>query len=257
MKKPLLLSFSILVGLAASAQCTPDPLYADSVFGVWPDTTENFKAGFLGQFYSDTLNLIVPDNAANIPADPPYPNFPLDSIQLLSVNGLPPGLAVNCNSQTAAACTYLPAQLGCGLIEGIPTALGTYPIDLTVRAWSTITIVVPIPVSQEITFGGYEIVVSELNTGISMPVATALANVRNVPNPFSTRTSIEFNAGKAGSARVRVFDMVGEEVWGQTVQTKVGANKVAFEGGDLPAGVYLYKIESGSATFTGRMALQR
>ena len=252
MKKSLLLTLSLLGGLGASAQCTPDPLYADSVFGVWPDTTENFKLAFLDQFYSDTLNLIVPDNAADIPADPPYPNFPLDSIQLLSVNGLPPGLTVSCNSQTVASCTYLPTQLGCGLIEGIPTQPGTYPISLTVKAWSFFFI----PLDQDITFGGYEIIVDD-NTAIVSPVMAGLSSVRNVPNPFFTRTNIEFTAGRAGSARVRVFDLVGEEVWNQTVQTKAGANKVIFESGDLPAGVYLYKIDSGSSTYTGRMALQR
>ena len=253
MKKALLLIISLLGLGSAQAQCTPDPLYADSVFGVWPDTTENFNAAFLDQFYSDTLNLIVPNNASAIPADPPYPNFPLDSIQLLSVNGLPPGLAINCNSQTAAACTYLPEQLGCGLIEGIPTVAGTYPIELTVRAYGFFFIVI----SQEITFGGYEIVVNEINTGMVATIQPGLANVRNVPNPFASRTSIEFQVGRTGDAHVQVFNMVGEEVWSQHVQAKAGANKVTFEGGDLPAGVYLYKVGSGSDTFTGRMALQR
>ncbi len=253
MKKTLLLTFSLLVGVGASAQCTPDPLYADSVFGVWPDTTENFKAAFLNQFYSDTLNLIVPTNAADIPHDPPYPAITIDSIQMVSIDGLPDGISVLCNSQTPAACTYLPTQLGCGLLEGTPTALGTYPLTLNVRVWYTFLF----PVSMDVSFPGYEIVVSELNTAINTPVLPAFSNVRNVPNPFTTRTNIEFQAGRAGSARVRVFDLVGEQVWDQIIQTKVGANRVPFEGGDLPAGVYLFKIQSGNDTYTGRMALQR
>lgn len=253
MKKTLLVLLLGSIGVGASAQCTPDPLYADSVFGVWPDTTENFKAAFLGQFYSDTLNLIVPTNASDIPHDPPYPSITIDSIQMVSVDGLPAGLSVLCNSQTPAACTYLPTQLGCGLIEGTPTTLGTYDLTLNVRVWYTFLF----PVSLDVSFPGYEIVVGEVNTGINTPVIAGLSAVRNVPNPFSSRTSIEFQAGRAGGARVRVFDLVGEEVWNQNVQTKVGANKVVFEGADLPAGVYLYKIESGGDTFTGRMALQR
>lgn len=258
MKKVILLLAMAFGVASANAQCTPDPLYADSLFGVWPDTVENFKPAYLGQFYSDTLNLIAPANAAEIPFDPPLPDFPLDSIQLTSVSGLPPGLAVVCNSQTAAPCTYLPTQLGCGLIEGTPTALGTYPIELTVEGWSALVVgPVVLPVSEEYTFTGYEIVVSELNTGISVVVQPGLANVRNVPNPFASRTNIEFQLGRAGEARVQVFNMVGEEVWDQLVQGKVGPNKVIFEGGDLPAGVYLYKVASGSDTYTGRMALQR
>lgn len=253
MQKALLLFIGVLGLGSARAQCTPDPLYADSVFGVWPDTTENFNAGYLSQFYSDTLNLIVPGNASEIPSDPPFPPIDIDSIQLVSVDGLPPGLAISCNSQTSASCTYLPTQLGCGLIEGIPTVVGTYPLSLSVLAWFTFII----PTSQAISFSGYEIVVSELNTGIATNAQLGLANVRNMPNPFSSRTTIEWQVGRAGEARVRVFNMVGEELWMQRVQAKAGANKVTFDGGDLPAGVYLYKVESGSDTFTGRMALQR
>lgn len=257
MKKLLLLSTFAFIGYFASAQCTPDPLYADSVFGVWPDTTENFMPGMVGVFYSDTLNLIVPANASQIPADPPLPPLTLDSIQLLSVDGLPPGITVSCNSQTPAACTYLPTQLGCGLIQGTPTTMGTFPIELNVRGWSTINIVVPFPVSQDIAFGGYEIVITDNTTSIVNSANAGLTNVRNIPNPFASRTMIEFNAGKAGEARIRVFNLVGEEMWNEVVQTKLGQNRVPFDGAQFPAGVYLYKIESGSNTFTGRMALQR
>ena len=257
MKKPLLFFVAALGFGSAQAQCTPDPLYTDSVFGVWPDTVENFKAAFLDQFYSDTLNLIVPLNASEIPADPPYPPVDIDSIQLVSVDGLPAGLTISCLSQTVASCTYLPTQLGCGLIEGTPTVSGTYPLELNVLAWFTIVIVGPIAVSQDITFTGYDIVVNEVNTGIAANVQPGLANVRNMPNPFSSRTTIEWYGGRAGETSVRVFNMVGEELWVQRVQGRSGANKVTFDGADLPAGVYLYKVESGSDTFTGRMALQR
>jgi hypothetical protein len=41
-----------------------DPLYTDSVFGVWPDTPRRFSPGVLNQFYySDTLNILMPTSA--------------------------------------------------------------------------------------------------------------------------------------------------------------------------------------------------
>lgn len=253
MKRSILVFGISIIGGAAQAQCTPDPLYADSVFGVWPDTTENFMSGVVSQFYSDTLNLIVPTNAGDIPVDPPYPAIDLDSVQFLGVDGLPPGLTVVCNSQTPAACTFLPAVLGCGLIEGTPTVSGTFALTLNVRAWYSVIF----PLSLDASFPGYEIVISEGNTGVSAIAPVGFGSVRNIPNPFSSRTSIEFQSGRTGEARVRVFNLVGEELWSQVVQLKAGTNRVPFESGDLPAGVYLYKIESGNSTYTGRMALQR
>lgn len=251
MKKTLLCLVTVLSGIGASAQCTPNPLYTDSIFGVWPDTTENFAAGVLGQFYSDTLNLLIPQDAEQI--DPDYPAVDIDSIQLVTVQGLPPGLAINCNSQTAGPCTYLPSQLGCGLIEGTPTATGTYPIQLDVLAWFTFLF----PQSQAVSFTGYEIVVADNNTAVIGLSNAGITNVRNVPNPFTARTTIEFASGKAGLARVRVFNLVGEEMWDEMIQTKVGPNKVLFDGASFPEGVYLYKIEAGTESYTGRMALQR
>ncbi|MBL7940547.1 MAG: T9SS type A sorting domain-containing protein [Flavobacteriales bacterium] len=252
MKKIFFALVGVLGLTSAHAQCTPDPQFAGEDFGVWPDTIADFAPGIVGQFYSDTLNLMVPALASSIPSTPPYPPFPIDSIQLVSVEGLPPGLSVDCNSQTAGPCTYLPTILGCGLIEGTPTTVGTYPVVLNVLAWFTLIG----PTSEAASFDGYEIVITS-NTGIASIAPMGLGSVRNVPNPFASRTTIEFQVGRTGDATVRVFNMVGEELWTQRVQAKAGANKVVFEGGELPAGVYLYKVESGSETYTGRMALQR
>jgi len=60
-----------------------------------------------------------------------------------------------------------------------------------------------------------------------------------------------------GAVKVRVFNLVGEELWMQTVQGKAGLNRVPFESGSMEEGVYLYKVESGKENFTGRMVLYR
>ncbi|MBK6882343.1 MAG: T9SS type A sorting domain-containing protein [Flavobacteriales bacterium] len=251
MKKTLLFASLLLAGLSVNAQCTPNTLYTDSVFGVWPDTTADFRSGVLNQFYSDTLNILIPSDAQDI--SPSYPAITIDSIQLVSVDGLPPGLIISCNSQTPASCSYLTEMLGCGLIEGTPTAIGTFNLTINVLAWFNFFG----PQSLPQPFGGYSITISDSSVGVFDVVETGLTNVRNIPNPFSTRTTIEYQVGVPGESRIRVFNLVGEEVWNQRTQTKLGMNKIVFESGDLPAGVYLYKVEAGNTTFTGRMALQR
>ncbi len=232
--------------------CTPDPLYADSLFGVWPDTTENFASAIIGVPYQQILNLKVPQDAGTI--DPQFEGVVLDSVAFNGVDGLPPGLSVACASQTAASCSYITGQLGCGVIQGTPTQLGTFDLTLNVTAYSTLGFfVLPIPYS----FSGYRIVVTEDFTSIEEMSITGLDQVRNVPNPFNTRTNIEFQLAKAGTVKVRVFNLVGEELWVTQVQGKAGMNRVPFESGSLQEGVYLYKVESGKENFTGRMALYR
>jgi hypothetical protein len=202
--------------------------------------------------YHQELNLIVPHLATEI--NPTYPNYPIDSIVFNGVTaGLPPGLTVACNSQTAAPCTYLPAQLGCGVIQGTPTQMGTFNMTLTVTGYFTaFGTAVPYPIS----FTGYRIVVGE-PAGINELAPIGLAGVRTVPNPFASRTFIEFQLARASDARVRVFNLLGDELWNQRVQGKAGLNRVPFEASQLQEGVYLYKVETGREAFTGRMMLSR
>lgn len=252
MKKTLLCAAAIALASAASAQCTPNQLYADSVYGVWPDTLEGFANGILNTFYSDTLNLLVPQEAGLI--DPNFDGFVIDSVALDAITGLPPGLAVACNSQTGAACSFLTSQVGCGLIEGIPTAEGTYEITLDVTAYTTLGIfVLPVPQS----FSGYRITITADNTSITPVAALASGKVRNNPNPFADRTNIEFSLSQAGKASITVYNMVGVEVWNKQIAAKQGLNQVVFNGSALESGAYLYKITSGGHTATGRMIVDR
>jgi hypothetical protein len=251
MSRKLIAAFLVAASAqAASAQCTPDPLYADSVYGVWPDTITDFAPGVLGQFYSDTLNLLVPTDAGLINSG--FSGFVIDSVQFTGIDNLPPGLGVSCNSQTPATCTYLSSVLGCGLIEGTPSVAGTYNMTLNVLAYVSLG-GSPLPVPQQ--FEGYTIVVAP-SVGINEADA-GLAQVQNVPNPFSQRTSIEFTLQRSTAADVEVFNLLGEQVWRNHVQGRQGLNRVPFETVDLPDGIYLYKVNAGAGTFTGRMVLRR
>lgn len=94
---------------------------------------------------------------------------------------------------------------------------------------------------------GYtEFVVGNLDDG-------ALAHVLNYPNPFSTWTNFQFEHNLAGQSLrvdIQVFDMVGravktisEELSGQSNRiSSMGWDGKNDWGGDLPNGLYLYKI---------------
>ena len=253
MKKLLLpVAFLVMAASAMAQPCIPNPLYADSVFGVWPDTTDNFMPGILGIPYFQELNLIVPVAAQDI--NPTFPAVNIDSVVFNGISNLPPGLAVACASQTAAPCTYLPTILGCAVIQGTPTQLGTFEMTVDVTGYFSLF---GNPIPYPISFSGYRITITDNTTGVLDLMGTGLAGVRNVPNPFSTRTSVEFQMARSAEVKLRVFDLLGEEVWSQRLQVKAGANKVNFDGGDLQEGIYLYKVETSKETFTGRMVLHR
>jgi hypothetical protein len=252
MMRNLLLAVLVATALQASAQCVPNQMYADSVYGVWPDTLENFVGGMVNVFYSDTLTVLVPSDASLI--DPTFPSFiSIDSVQVDNVDGLPPGITVSCNSQTGASCTYLANQVGCGLLEGMPSQAGVFPITINVTAFASFGGVQAFPQA----FSGYSIAIVPEVAGIGDITGVKLGGVKNVPNPFTDGTIIEFTLAKAGTAKVKVYNLVGEELWKSTVQGKVGSNRVPFALHTLENGIYLYSVEAGGVNFTGRMLVDR
>lgn len=251
MKKIFTIIGLLALGTQAIAQCSPNQAYGDSAFGAWPDTVTNFSSGVVGVLYSDTLNLLVPSDAGAI--NPDYSGIVIDSVALVGVSGLPPGITISCNSHTAASCTFLTGQVGCGLIEGIPTEAGTYDLTINVNAYAFIFVgTQAIPYS----FPGYSITIDQ-GVGVAELGPATLAGVKNVPNPFQDKTVIEFGLSKAAPVEVKVFNLVGAEMWRRSVQGKTGTNRVSFDASKLESGIYIYHVESADSKFTGRMMVNR
>jgi len=79
---------------------------------------------------------------------------------------------------------------------------------------------------------------------------------QNYPNPFNPTTTISFNLEKSGHAVLTVYDVLGREV-AVLVNSKLvaGEHEVSFDAGDLPSGIYLYRLKSAGQTLTKKMTL--
>ena len=82
---------------------------------------------------------------------------------------------------------------------------------------------------------------------------------QNFPNPFTEDTKIQFDiAQNAGSQEVSliVYDASGKTV-ANLIDRRLspGTYEVAFDGTNLPCGIYYYKLQSGSFTATRKMIL--
>lgn len=251
MLRTLLLAGCAAIGSLGFAQCVPNSMYADSVYGVWPDTITNFSSGMQGVFYSDTLQILVPSDAGLIV--PGLSGITVDSVALAQVNGLPPGITAVCNSQTNGPCTYITGQVGCALLEGTPTQTGTFNITIQVVGYFQLGGTQQYPAS----FTGYRIVVGDNTTGMGDVTPAKLGRVQNVPNPFVERTNIEFSLSKSAPVKVKVYNLVGEKMWSRTVQGKAGVNRVPFEPAGLENGIYIYRVEAPESNYTGRMMVNR
>jgi hypothetical protein len=82
--------------------------------------------------------------------------------------------------------------------------------------------------------------------------------VANHPNPFNPSTTIRYELGMPGRVTLTVCNAIGQQVRKFDLGNKErGRHEILFNGSGLPSGVYLYRIDAGSAAAAGRMLLVR
>ncbi|MEM8485081.1 MAG: DUF1501 domain-containing protein [Bacteroidota bacterium] len=90
------------------------------------------------------------------------------------------------------------------------------------------------------------------NEPAQTPVSFALDG--NYPNPFQGTTTIEFTLGRSSQTKLEVFDVVGRKI--STVvdgQLPAGRQQVRFDGGNLPAATYYYRLLVDGKVQSGTM----
>lgn len=91
---------------------------------------------------------------------------------------------------------------------------------------------------------------------VSGAIPQAFLLRQNYPNPFNPGTEIRFEIPKAERALLRVYDIVGREV--TTLVDKEllpGSYAARWDANDNPAGVYYYRLQTGSQSETRKMML--
>lgn len=90
----------------------------------------------------------------------------------------------------------------------------------------------------------------------SIPELFALYN--NYPNPFNPKTIIKFDISKNAFVKLKIFNMLGEELSTLVSQDlNAGSYSVDFDGAGLSSGIYFYRIEAQDFSQTKRMVLTK
>ncbi|HRJ86840.1 MAG TPA: T9SS type A sorting domain-containing protein, partial [Ignavibacteria bacterium] len=76
---------------------------------------------------------------------------------------------------------------------------------------------------------------------------------QNYPNPFNPTTTIKYEIPKDAEITIKVYDLLGREVFSINEYKKAGSYEVKFDGANLASGMYLYSLEvSDPSTGSGR-----
>lgn len=101
---------------------------------------------------------------------------------------------------------------------------------------------------------------------VSLPIGIQNINTKvpenyvlhqNYPNPFNPETNIEFSIPINTEVSLRIFNILGQEVMKllNNVQLARGTYNVQFRTGNLPSGVYFYRLETYEFVKTKKMLL--
>ena len=245
MKKLLLLLFSFTAYNLSISQCTPDPLYADSSWGIWPDEQTNFMSGDIGVAYQQIINFKVPIDAGDI--DSAFAGVPVDSVVLNNVSNLPPGISYACN---VPSCTWYGDSAGCATIDGMPTTTGSFQITLDITGWVTLFIQ---PFPQTFNYDGYVINIGPVGIDSYHLTANTFKLDNAIPNPANNECKVQFVSGKNVLVDYKLTNLLGEIIESYPINGVRGVNDVYINTSLLQNGVYMYSISDGAQELTKRL----
>lgn len=79
---------------------------------------------------------------------------------------------------------------------------------------------------------------------------------QNYPNPFNPSTTISFSLPNAGTVKLTVYNLLGQEIKILVNGFKEsGTHSYNFDAKDLNSGIYIYKLETANFTQTRKMML--
>lgn len=82
--------------------------------------------------------------------------------------------------------------------------------------------------------------------------------LQNYPNPFNPSTTIQYYLAKSDKVNLKIFNLLGQEI--ETLVDKfqaAGNYKITWQPGELPCGIYFYRIQTNNYSLTKKLIFQK
>ena len=111
--------------------------------------------------------------------------------------------------------------------------------------------------------GRYDAIMASVDVDDDVAIPRSFALHANYPNPFNPDTRIAFSLDQPGSARLTVFNLLGQRIATLFDRTApAGRHELLWDGTDergqaVASGVYFYRLDVGDESRTRKMLLLR
>lgn len=207
--------------------------------------------GNFGDFLGASDTLLIGDFAGNLgPASVGFSQINFSTpVDLEAATSFLVGIDVSdvYNSTEAGDIGFAHTDNGCGdgtnLIEIFPTDNGL-SFNTIFGNWNGLNIEMFVGV----------IIDREPATSVRTPNADFSASA--FPNPADDQLNVQFQAPASGSYTTRLVSPNGQTVRTQLTSAVRGNTTVRLDVADLPAGIYLFQVESAAGVETGRVVIR-
>jgi len=104
----------------------------------------------------------------------------------------------------------------------------------------------------------YYVITIDVSSGLGTDIASIkLDLLQNKPNPAVSYTDISFTSPLGGDFTLKVFNMIGKEVYNQTIRGMAGMNTTRVDTENFTPGVYMISLENGGQVVTRRMIVSK
>ena len=252
MKKTLLTLSLAIATIFASAQCTPDSQF--SAPGIYPDSVTGLSLAYVGQAYNEIITIITPLDTTVM-----YNGIPIavtiQTIELTSVTGLPASFSYDCEGGN---CTFAGGATSCAVLSSPSpdvSELGSHQIIMNTT--TTADAGIGIPITQDDVIDYYYIEVLNGTTSTLNQFNDLTFELKGVfPNPAVNNAKIQFISGTPEAVTFKVYNLLGEEIESQFIDSQRGVNTIIVNTTSYSEGMYLYSINNGKQVLTKRMIIK-
>jgi hypothetical protein len=262
-----ILMFLFTAAAAFGQMCEPDQMYADSSSGVYPapydpDLSPDggiTECAIIGQPFSFDFTIVVGDTITFGAF-----SFPLDSIKINEVQGLPVGLNYICNPPN---CTFEKNTLSCAGLFGTPTSANTpgeYELTIVGAAFVNGS-PLPFPISfpdDNLAPGSYAInLLADDTTPCPLTAVSesfqGRMSMEVMPNPASGVATLEISSIFSGNFELRVLDLLGRTVHQEQVEVLAGKQNLQINCTEFSEGMHLVFLSNQEGYLTQKLMIQR
>ncbi len=85
---------------------------------------------------------------------------------------------------------------------------------------------------------------------------TTISSVTAYPNPFSTKTRINFSSTKEQLVEFTVKNLLGKTVYREIIKVNIGYNTLLFNRNDITKGMYIYSLQTDADLISKRLVIR-